>query len=288
MSEWSLIAFTMVAQSSVGLVLMSGIYIYWFKHELSIFFVQKILLRALLVSSILAGIALAASLNMIEYPFSVYHALQNVIQEWVNIETILAAIYFGLLALYTLYFVIKKRAHVYIMLIIGFIGLTDLYFMAIIYVNSAMITWANINTYFLFYSAVFTLGPALALSFIAYPLGKYLRGKLPVKLVMVALLVVFISITMRLIEHPAYMEWLAEITIVNDNAIFPQQSEFNIKSAFGLRMLSWCLYIIAMVIWTCPLWRNRVNSLINNHFIIIGSAFMFIAEMINQYTFFIM
>ncbi|MDC9603886.1 dimethyl sulfoxide reductase anchor subunit family protein [Xenorhabdus griffiniae] len=295
MSEWLLIAFTMIVQSSVGLVLMSGLYTYWIKHELNTWqhsvtmFVQKILLRTLIVSSALAGIGLAASLNIIEYPFSVYHTLQNIIHEWVNIETIFAVIYFALLVLYTLFFMITKRAHVYIILVIGVIGLIDLYYMAIIYVNSAMITWANINTYFLFYSAVFTLGPALALSLISYPLGKYLSGILPIKLVMAALLVVFISVTMRLVEQPAYMEWLSEITIVNDNVIFPHRAEFNINSAFGLRMISWCLYIIAMVIWTYSLWRTRVNQFINNNYpILIGATIMFFAEVINQYTFFIM
>ncbi|MDC9594866.1 dimethyl sulfoxide reductase anchor subunit family protein [Xenorhabdus sp. IM139775] len=297
MSEWLLIAFTMLVQSSVGLVLMNGLYIYWLKHELNTWqhsvtiFVQKILLRTLLVSSALAGIGLAASLNIMGQPFNVYHALQNVnvIQEWVNIETRFAALYFGLLVLYTLFFVMKKHAHVYAMLVIGVIGLIDLHYMAIIYVNSAMITWANINTFFLFYSAVFTLGPALALLFIAYPLGKYLRGRLPIKLVMAALLVVFISVTMRLIEQPAYMEWLSEVTIVNANVIFPHQAEFNIKSAFGLRMLSWCLYIIAMAIWSYSLWKRR-NSLLThkNYAILIGAVLMFIAEMVNQYTFFIM
>ncbi|PHM60223.1 dimethyl sulfoxide reductase anchor subunit family protein [Xenorhabdus ishibashii] len=294
MSEWSLIAFTMIAQSSVGLVLMSGLYTYWIKHESNIWqhsvtiLVQKILLRTLLVSSALAGIGLVASLNIIER-FNVYHALQNVIHKWVRIETIFAVIYFGLLVLYILLSVITKRAYIYIMLVIGVIGLIDLYYMAIIYVNSAMITWANMNTYFLFYSAVFTLGPALALSFISYPLGKYLRGRLSTKLVMAALLVVFISVTMRLIEQPAYMEWLSEITIVNDNVIFPLQAEFKIKSAFGLRMISWCLYIIAMVIWTFSLWKEKCNALIgNDYFILIGAAIMFVAELINQYTFFIM
>ncbi|OKP02043.1 dimethyl sulfoxide reductase anchor subunit family protein [Xenorhabdus eapokensis] len=295
MSEWPLIAFTMIVQSSVGLVLMSGLYTYWIKHESNTWqhsvttFVQKILLRTLLTSSVLAGIGLVASLNFIEYPFGVYHVLQNVIHKWVNIETIFAVIYFGLLVLYTLLFSLIKRAYIYIMLVIGVIGLIDLYYMAIIYVNSAMITWANINTYFLFYSAVFTLGPALALSFISYPLEKYLRGRLSIKFVMAALLVVFISVTMRLIEQPAYMEWLSEITIVNDNVIFPHQAEFNIKSAFGLRMLSWCLYIIAMAIWTFSLWKTRDNSLSNkNHSILIGAAIMFVAEVINQYTFFIL
>ncbi|CAM3987303.1 dimethyl sulfoxide reductase anchor subunit family protein [Xenorhabdus thuongxuanensis] len=295
MSEWSLIAFTMIVQSSVGLVLMSGIYTYWIKHELNTWqhsvtiFVQKILLRTLLVSSVLAGIGLVSSLNIIEYPFSVYRILQNVIQEWVNIEKIFAVTYFVLLVLYTFLFVITKRTYIYIMLVIGVIGLIDLYYMAMIYVNSAMITWANINTYFLFYSAVFTLGPALALSFIFYPLGKYLRGRLPIKLVMAALLVVFISVTMRLIEQPAYMEWLSEITIVNDNVIFPHRAEFNIKSAFVLRMFSWCLYIIAMAIWTFSLWKEKCNPLINNnYYIIVGAAIMFVAEAVNQYTFFIM
>ncbi|MBI6547343.1 dimethyl sulfoxide reductase anchor subunit family protein [Xenorhabdus lircayensis] len=294
MSEWLLIAFTMIVQSSVGLVLMSVLYIYWFKHELNTWqhsvtiLVQKILLRALLVSSMLAGIGLVASLNILEYPFSVYHSLRNVMQEWVNIETAFAAIYFGLLILYTLLFVITKRANVYIMMVIGVIGLINLHYMAIIYVNSAMITWTNINTYFLFYGAVFTLGPALALLFIGCPLRKYIRGKLPTKLVMAALLVVFISVTVRLIEHPAYMEWLAEATIVNDNIIFPHQAELNIKSAFGLRMISWCLYIIAMAIWTYALWKARDILLIyNNYSILVGVILMFIAELINQYTFFI-
>ncbi|OTA19939.1 hypothetical protein Xbed_01869 [Xenorhabdus beddingii] len=295
MSEWLLIIFTMIVQSSVGLVLMSVLYIYWFKHELNTWshsvtlLVQKIVLRALLVSSVLAGIGLIASLNILGYPFSVYHSLRNVMQKWINIETTFAAIYFGLLALYTIYVVVRKRAHVYIMLAIGIVGLINIHYMAIIYVNSAMITWTNVNTYFLFYGAVFTLGPALAVSFIGYPLRKSIRGALPVKLVMAALFVVFISVTVRLIEHPAYMEWLAGVAMMNDNIIFPHQTELNIKSAFGLKMLSWCLSIIAMASWTYALWKGKDNLLINNYYsILMGSTFIFIAEVVNQYTFFIM
>lgn len=295
MNEWLLIAFTMIVQSSVGFVLMSSLYIYWIQHGLNMLqhsatiFAQKIFLRTLLISSTLAGIGLSASLKIEEYPFSIYHTLQNVIQKWANTETIFAIIYFSLLVLYTIFFMITKRTYIYIVLAIGIIGLIDLYYMTIIYVNNAMLTWTNINTYFLFYSAVFTLGPALALSVIYYPVGKYFRGRLALKLVISALLVVFISVTMRLIEQPAYMEWLTESTIVNNNIIFPHQAEFNIKSAFGLRMISWCLYIIAMAIWTYSLWKAKYNSLINNNYYIIsGTALMFVAETINQYTFFIM
>ncbi|MDC9614852.1 dimethyl sulfoxide reductase anchor subunit [Xenorhabdus khoisanae] len=295
MSEWLLIAFTMIVQSSVGLVLMSVLYVYWFKYELNTWqhsvtiLVQKTLLKTYLISSVLAGIGLISSLNIWEYPLSVYQSLHNVKQEWINIETIFAAVYFGLLVLQTLFVVLRKRVYFYIMLAIGIIGVIDVHYMAIIYVNSDMVTWTNINTYFLFYGAVFTLGPALALSFIGCPLRKSIRGKLPIKLVMTALFVVFISVTVRLIEHPAYMEWLAEVTMVNDNMIFPHQTELNIKSAFGLKMLSWCLYIIAMATWTYALWKGRDNLLINNTYsILVGSMLIFIAELVNQYTFFIM
>lgn len=295
MSEWLLIAFTMIVQSSVGLALMSVLYVYWFKHELNTWqhsvtiLVQKTLLKIYLISSVLAGIGFISSLNIWEYPPNVYQSLHNVKQDWMDIETIFAAVYFGLLVLHTLFVAFRKRVYVYIMLAIGIIGVIDIHYMAIIYVNSDMVTWTNINTYFLFYGAVFTLGPALALSLIACPLRKFIRGKLPTKLVMAALFVVFISVTVRLIEHPAYMEWLAEVTMVNDNMIFPHQTELNIKSAFGLKMLSWCLYIIAMATWIYALWKGRDNLLINNtYYIIVGSMLIFIAELVNQYTFFVM
>ncbi|AOM39978.1 dimethyl sulfoxide reductase anchor subunit family protein [Xenorhabdus hominickii] len=291
MSEWLLIAFTMAVQGSIGLVLMSALYIYWFKHKLNTWHnsMTIIVQRTLLVSNVLAGIKLVASLNILEYPLNVYHSFRHVMPEWVNTETTFAAIYFGLLVLYTIFIVIIKQVHAYILLGIGIIGLISLHYMAIIYVNSEMVTWTNINTYFLFYSAVFTLGPALALSFIGCPLRKHIQGPLPIKLVMTALLVVFISITVRLIEHPAYMGWLAEAITVNDNAIFPHQVELNIKSAFGLRMVSWCLYIIAMTVWTYALWKEKYSlSLHNNYSILLGAIFMFIAELANQYTFFAM
>ncbi|WP_237388075.1 DmsC/YnfH family molybdoenzyme membrane anchor subunit [Xenorhabdus sp. Sc-CR9] len=116
MSEWLLIAFTMIVQSSVGLVLMSALFIYWLKHELNTWqypvtiLVQKILLRTLLVSGLLAGLGLVASLNILEYPFNIYHSLCNIIQECVNIGKIFAAIYFGLIVfLYYFYNASKKN-----------------------------------------------------------------------------------------------------------------------------------------------------------------------------------
>ncbi|CDH00306.1 hypothetical protein XBFM1_1510004 [Xenorhabdus bovienii str. feltiae Moldova] len=103
-----------------------------------------------------------------------------------------------------------------------------------------------------------------------------------------ALIIVFISVTMRLIEQPAYMEWLIETTTVDENIIFPLHPELNFKSAFGLRIVSWCLYIIAMAIWAYSLWKGRNRALIRLGFpILSGTVIMFIAEMVNQYTFFI-
>ncbi|MDC9620158.1 dimethyl sulfoxide reductase anchor subunit [Xenorhabdus sp. XENO-7] len=290
MGEWLLIAFTMIVQSSIGLVLMSALYIYRVRHKLDTwqYPIIGLVQRILLVSSVLAGVGLASSLDLLGYPFSAYHSLRNVMREWINIEKTFAAIYFSLLSLYTLFVIITKRAHVYIIAGLGIIGLTDMHYMASIYVNSTMAKGININTYFLFYGAVFTLGPALALSFVGWPLKKRICRKLSTKLMMVALIIVFISVTTRLIEQPAYMEWLTEATTVDENIIFPLQLELNFKSAFWLRMVSWCLYIIAMAIWAYSLWKGRNRALIRPGFpILSGTVIMFIAEMVNQYTFFI-
>ncbi|WP_340620401.1 dimethyl sulfoxide reductase anchor subunit family protein [Xenorhabdus siamensis] len=297
MSEWLLIAFTMIVQSSIGLVLMSALYIYFFNQKTNAGQKSTVVpVRiALVISSLLSGIGLLSSLDIMGHPFSVYHLLQlhNIIhrREWINIETTFAAIYFGTLSLYTLFALATKRGHVYVMMGIGIIGLADIHYMVSIYLNSAMLTWTNINTYFLFYGAVFTLGPALALSFISQSGRKLTQEKIPTKLIMSALIIVFISVTMRLIEQPAYMGWLVETALESEgkNTIFPHQPELNFKSAFSFRMITWCLYIIAMAIWAYTLWKGRNRTRIRTGYpILSGTVIMFIAEIINQYIFFIM
>ncbi|WP_340608484.1 dimethyl sulfoxide reductase anchor subunit family protein [Xenorhabdus bharatensis] len=295
MSEWLLIAFTMIVQSSIGLVFMSALYTHFFNWKAGSG--QKTeatsVRRILVISSILAGIGLLSSLDIIGYPFSVYRLLQlhNTMREWINTETALAAIYFITLSLYTLFVLLTKQSHAYIMTGISAIGLVDIHYMVNIYSNSDIITWTNINTYFLFYGAVFTLGPALALSLIGQPDRQFMREKIPTKLLMAALIIVFISVTTRLIEQPAYMGWLVEAVTEGEteNIIFPHQPEINLKSAFGFRMITWCLYILAMTIWAYTLWKGRNKTRIRTGYpILSGTIIMLVAEIINQYIFFVM
>ncbi|MCC8366593.1 dimethyl sulfoxide reductase anchor subunit [Xenorhabdus sp. PB61.4] len=295
MSEWLLIAFTMIVQSSIGLVLMSALYTHFFNRKAGTGQKPEAVLvrRILVISSILAGIGLLSSLDIIGYPFSVYQLLQlhNIMQEWINTETALAAIYFITLSLYTLFVLLTKQSHAYIMAGISVIGLVDIHYMVNIYSNSDIITWTNVNTYFLFYGAVFTLGPALSLSLIGQSGRQFMREKIPTKLLMAALIIVFISVTTRLIEQPAYMGWLVEAVTdgETENIIFPHQPEINLKSAFGFRMITWCLYILAMTIWAYTLWKSRNKTLIRTSCpILSGTMIMLVAEIINQYIFFAM
>ncbi|PHM33233.1 DmsC/YnfH family molybdoenzyme membrane anchor subunit [Xenorhabdus innexi] len=295
MGEWLLIAFTMIVQSSIGLVLMSALYTHFFYHKTEVGQETEAVpvRRILVISSILAGIGLLSFLDIIGYPSSSYQLLQlhDLMQEWVNTETTFSAAYFITLSLYTLFVLITKQSHAYIMAGISIIGLADIHYMVNIYSNSNLIIWTNINTYFLFYGAVFTLGPALALSLIGQPGRKFIREKIPTKLIMTALIIVFISVTTRLIEQPAYMGWLVEAVTEGqiENIIFPHQPEINLRSAFGFRMITWCLYIIAMTIWTYTLWRGRNKTLVRIGCpILSGTIIMLIAEIINQYIFFVM
>lgn len=64
---------------------------------------------------------------------------------------------------------------------------------------------------------------------------------------------------MRLIEPPAYMEWLIETTIVDENIIFPLHPELNFKSAFGLRIVSWCLYILQWQYGLTPYGKGEIG-----------------------------
>lgn len=140
MSEWPLVTFTLLVQSSVGVTIFTALYFCWLEKEIGNQRATRTLRPVLLTSAILGCLGLLASTLHMGYPWNAFHALRHISSSWLSREIIFAALYLGALRLYTLLVLIKGHMNKTLLAIIGLLGLVDIFCMASLYYSTSMIT----------------------------------------------------------------------------------------------------------------------------------------------------
>lgn len=288
MSEWPLVAFTLLVQSSVGVVIFSALYFCWIEKEVGTQQSTTIMKPVLILAAILGGLGLLASTLHMGYPWNAFHALRHISSSWLSREVVFAAVYLGALCLYTLVVLIKGRMNNTILALIGLLGLIDIYCMASLYFNTSMVTWMHANTYFMFFGSVFATGGAIALGLTTKRSRTLISVELTNKLVVSALLVIFLAFVIRMAVQPFYLEWLSNI-VINSNAItFPQSPEIAYTGTFLLRLSAWSWGIIGILLLGYQAWKNRsVTFIASTQIITLACIIIFISEILNRFAFFI-
>ncbi|WP_369309275.1 dimethyl sulfoxide reductase anchor subunit family protein [Providencia rettgeri] len=288
MSEWPLVAFTLLVQSSVGVVIFSALYFCWIEKEVGTQQSTTIMKPVLILAAILGCLGLLASTLHMGYPWNAFHALRHISSSWLSREVVFAAVYLGALCLYTLVVLIKGRMNNTILALIGLLGLIDIYCMASLYFNTSMVTWMHVNTYFMFFGSVFATGGAIALGLTTKRSRTLISVELTNKLVVSALLVIFLAFVIRMTVQPFYLEWLSNI-VINSNAItFPQSPEIAYTGTFLLRLSAWSWGIIGILLLGYQAWKNRsVTFIASTQIITLACIIIFISEILNRFAFFI-
>lgn len=288
MSEWPLVAFTLLVQSSVGVVIFSALYFCWIEKEVGTQQSTTIMKPVLILAAILGCLGLLASTLHMGYPWNAFHALRHISSSWLSREVVFAAVYLGALCLYTLVVLIKGRMNNTILALIGLLGLIDIYCMASLYFNTSMVTWMHANTYFMFFGSVFATGGAIALGLTTKRSRTLISVELTNKLVVSALLVIFLAFVIRMAVQPFYLEWLSNI-VINSNAItFPQSPEIAYTGTFLLRLSAWSWGIIGILLLGYQAWKNRsVTFIASTQIITLACIIIFISEILNRFAFFI-
>lgn len=109
MSEWPLVAFTLLVQSSAGMVIFIALFFCYLEKTLGNPRAVRAMKPVLLIAAILGGFGLLASTLHMGYPWNAFHALRHISTSWLSREVVFAALYLGALCLYTLYVLITGR-----------------------------------------------------------------------------------------------------------------------------------------------------------------------------------
>ncbi|MBG3090114.1 dimethyl sulfoxide reductase anchor subunit [Proteus cibarius] len=288
MSEWPLVTFTLFVQSSVGVTIFTALYFCWLEKEIGNQRATVAMRPVLLTATILGCLGLLASTLHMGYPWNAFHALRHISSSWLSREIIFAAVYLGALCLYTLIILIKGHMNRTILAIIGLLGIIDIFCMASLYYNTSMLTWMHANTYFMFIGALFAAGAVIALSITAFRVKAFVNDELAKKVVISALVVVFLAVTIRMAVQPFYLEWMTAVISTNDAIMFPHTPIIAYNETFGLRISAWLMSVLGILMMGYSVWKYR-NAVFTSglRMILASSAIILIAEILNRFAFFI-
>ncbi|EKT62995.1 dimethyl sulfoxide reductase anchor subunit family protein [Providencia burhodogranariea] len=288
MGEWPLVTFTLLVQSSVGIVILTALYFCWFEHEVGNQRATLVMKPALLTAAILGCLGLLSSTLHMGYPLNAFHALRHISSSWLSREIVFAALYLGALCLYTLFVLIKGHMNRTVLALIGILGLIDIFCMASLYFSSSMQTWMHSNTYFMFFGSVFAAGAAITLAVTAMKAKVIASPTLAYKLVASALVIIFLAIAIRLVVQPFYVEWLSDVLMTNNAITFPQTPISAYNEIFALRVIAWLISIAGILVLGYSMWKKRVAMLTAGMpLVLAGCAMIFIGEVLNRFAFFI-
>ncbi|WP_312979467.1 dimethyl sulfoxide reductase anchor subunit family protein [Atlantibacter sp.] len=271
MHEWPLLIFTLLVQASVGLTLFTALGA--FSQQAN----ALALRMALVVSCVLGGVGLIASVAHLGYPLNAFNSLRHIASSWLSREIVFAALYLGVLGVTTLLALFAKRIVPLLVLLAGVIGLVDVYCMSNIYINASVVTWMHINTYFMFYGSVLILGAVLAMLMLVTR-GRHgeLRG-----VANVAVAAVVVAVAARLVEQPAYMSFLSASRL-SDTVTFPLQALAAFDALSGVRIAAWCVMVVGAALFALSLRQPRIVR----GLALTGGLLLVVAEIMARFTFF--
>lgn len=288
MSEWPLVAFTLLVQSSAGMVIFIAVFFCYLEKALGNPRAVRAMKPVLLIAAIPGCFGLLASTLHMGYPWNAFHALRHISTSWLSREVVFAALYLGALCLYTLYVLITGRMNRTITALIGLLGLIDIYCMASLYYNTAMMTWMHINTYILFFCAVFAAGGSLALGMAAVRVKSLIDGTTAVRITGTALALIFIAVAVKMAAQPFFTEWLSAAAQSSDSVTFPHSPLVAYSSTYSLRIIAGALSVSGILFTGLSLLRMRSAVLSNGMpLILLSCLLVFSGEVLSRFAFFI-
>jgi len=271
MHEWPLLIFTLLVQASVGLTLFTALSAYTLQTS------APSLRVALVISCIMGGVGLIASVTHLGYPLNAFNSLRHIASSWLSREIVFAGLYLAVLGLTTLIALITKRVMTLLVLLAGLIGLVDVFCMSNIYIHASVVTWMHINTYFMFYGSVLILGAVLAIQLLL----PAFRHNNATPLITLAVAAVVLAGVARLIEQPLWINFLSQARM-SDSVTFPLHPLVAFDAQSGTRLAAWLIMTLGAVLFAWSLRKPRIGR----GCALTGSVLLVIAEIMARYTFF--
>ncbi|WYW98973.1 DmsC/YnfH family molybdoenzyme membrane anchor subunit [Proteus vulgaris] len=254
MNEWSLLIFTFMMNATIGLALTTGLFARRLSHYLSAESYYRFMLLALFVICGLAGLGSIASITHLGVPLNAPNAIRNVFSAWLSREVAVTAIFVGCLGLTFLWLWRTRKLSMLLLSTSILIGLFDIYCMASIYRHTSILTWMDLNTYVMFFGAMFTLGATIF--FLLLKILQRIGSKLGIEIPQDSFPICWkwqlwgimaFSLIGRLLYQPFYEQYLTSTLYSQKSVTFPLSPIQAYYSIGSLRTTCWILATFAVL-----------------------------------------
>lgn len=254
MNEWSLLIFTFMMNSTIGLALTTGLFARRLSHYLNAESYYHFMLLALFIICGLAGLGSIASITHLGVPLNAPNAIRNIFSAWLSREVAVTAIFVGCLGLTFLWLWRTRKLSMLLLSTSILIGLFDIYCMASIYRHTSILTWMDPNTYVMFFGAMLTLGTAIffllikVLQRIGSKLGIEIpQDSFPMRWKWQLWGIMAFSLMGRLLYQPFYEQYLTSTLYSQKSVTFPLSPVQVYYSIGSLRTTCWILATFAVL-----------------------------------------
>lgn len=235
--EWSLVLFTLLAQTSIGMMIVS---------QLSPAVDNRTAKVAIQWAIGIMAISLLVSLTHLGDPFGAYRALFNVGSSWLSREILFASGYFGATVL--LYLSVAKGGSLRspLGIIASLCGVLTIISMSFLYAQTSIHAWGTAYTHLTFYGAAAVLG-SLAFSTIAIRV----QPDSEVKLYQLTFSIAAVGAGIQVLSLAPYLAALAAGTmpmqataklLYHSGGILAASQALLAVGAFGFTFMAWNAY----------------------------------------------
>lgn len=209
-SQWSLVVFTLLVQTSVGVYVASVLFGRKLAKGLDEKQAGRLVLPGYGLAAVLVAVGLLVSLFHLGDPLNAPKAILNIATSWLSREIAATGAY-AFLALLSLVLLAKsRRLSGELALLTSLVGVAAIFMMTKVYSTALVPAWQGNYTLISFYASGFLLGPLLALACVAMLRSEHLAGQMRALLVP-TFLVAACAMAVQIVVAPAYMGSLAEL-----------------------------------------------------------------------------
>lgn len=274
MNEWALLVFTLCIPTAIGgflfLALAHRTITKSTKDPLS---VMKIPLLSLVGIAI---VGLMGSFFHLGSPMNAINTLLGFGKSWMSNEIVLTSAFIGLAVITAGLALVQKRVNKVLLIVTGIVGLIDVYAMAKLYMVTQVVGWDHINTFFVFYGTVFTLGPVIAASLLSIKL----KGEDLSKLIKWAFAIAIFGITIQIIGATSLVAAVPGFKMIGGSTLTEVLAPYS-----SMIMLRWVLEGAGLII--LGMLALASTKKINYSFVYVALLIFIIAEGLSRYLFYV-
>lgn len=277
MHEWTLLVFTLLTQTSMGLMLLAAIYGCLLNQQSGKEMLYQALRPVLLLASATSVIGLAVSFLHIGYPLNALNAIRNFSTSWMAREIVLTSAFIGATCLTALIALRQRKIRLWHIVVCALIGIADLVAMGETYRQTSVIAWLPFNTHFSFFGTMLIAGSIVAL--LVVKSGSVAAQRLTI----IATLCIVAAVAMQLVALPAYIssvEQLARTAVVT----FPLDSLTPFHQQGNLRTVRWLLSLAGAALLVYSVWRCRTQTA--RSLLFSAAGLLLCAEIVGRYMFY--